>query len=299
MQLACAQDEVEGAAAVSNGENEWRFIFGGAYTHRFETDLDSGDGNVSLNTLSAGIDASTDIHRDLSVSLRMNLGLSDYSFGGSNGFGGLDPWESVHTIAFGAAASFQTDDRWTIFGGPVFQFSRESGASWGDAFTGGAIIGATYVVHDHLLIGGGLGVVSQIEDDVRFFPIIIVEWEINDQWRISSRGASGGRTSIEFTGVELIWSPARHWDFALGGGSSFSRFRLDDDGMAPDGVGEDESTPIWLRASYRPSSQVTFDAVAGMGFGGKMKLDDERGNRVVGSDYDSPFFIGLFGSIRF
>lgn len=284
--------------------NEWRFTFGGGYTYRFDTSLDEGGGDFSNSALTGGLNASTDINRDLSLTLRVNFGVSDYSFsngsGGINDFAALEPWNTIHAIAFGGAASWTVTDQWSLFGGPIFQFARESDADWADSFTAGVIAGATYAVHDQLVIGLGVGIISQIEDSIRFFPIPIIEWGINDNFRISSRGASGGRTSIEFSGVEMIWmTDSKQWEFALGGGVSSLRFRLDDDGVAPNGVGSDESTPIWLRAGFRPTKNIMIEALAGIGFGGELSLDDENGDSVADSDYDSPLFVGLFGSIKF
>jgi hypothetical protein len=286
------------AARQDDQATDIRFTFGGGYTHRFETDIDSG-GEFSLDTYSFGLDVSHDFSRDASLTFRADYGVASYEFGGSTGLGGLDPWHDIHTLSFGAALSVDLNDRFNVFAGPVFQFSRESGADWTDGFIGGGIGGVTYRVHDHLFLGGGLGVVSQIEDDVRLFPIIIVEWQISRQWRISSRGASGGRTSVEFTGIEAIYSPTDEWEFALGGGSSFSRFRLDDDLPASDGVGEDESTPVWLRASWKPNETFSLDAIGGVSFGGELKLEDDDGDNIATSDYDAAPFVGVFGSVRF
>ena len=301
-QQPTVQPQVNGeeSATVSDGESEWRFTFGGGYTQRFSTDFDEGDGDISVSALTGGLNATTDFSDDLSLTLRVNFGAADYDFGGTSGFGALDPWNTVHGVAIGGALTYDLNDKWSVFGGPIIQFARENGADWGDSFTGGVLGGATYRVHDRLVVGGGVGVTSAIEDDLRIFPIIIVEWGFNDNWRISSRGATGGRTSIEFTGVELIWmTNSKAWEFAIGAGSSYSRFRLDDDGIAPNGVGQDESTPLWFRTSFRPNETFMIDAVAGIGFGGKVSLDDENGDGIADSDYDSPLFVGLFGSIKF
>lgn len=279
-------------------DDEIHFTFGGGFTHRFETDIDSG-GEFSVDTLSAGLDVAAQLSRETSLTVRTNIGVAAYDFGGIPA--AIEPWDDVHTLAFGAVLAHEMNDEWSVFGGPVFQFSRESGADWGDAFTAGGVGGLTWRANDDLLIGAGAGIMSQIEDDVRIFPIIIVEWQLTQKWRVSSRGPSGGRTSVEFAGIELIWQASDAWEFALGGGSSFSRFRLDDDGdgLAPDGVGQDEYMPVWLRASWHPSARCSIDAIAGFAFGGELSLDDESGDGIASTDYDQAPFIGLFGSIRF
>lgn len=277
-----------------------RFTFGGGYTYRFSTDIDSG-GDFTQDALSFGLNIERMLNRDASLIFRVDYGFSSYDFSGGvgAGFGQLDPWSDINTLTFGGALSYDLNDQITVFGGPLFQFSQETGADWGEGFTGGGTVGMTYHFNPRLHVGGGVGIVSQIEDDVRFFPIIIVEWIINDQWRISSRGPTGGRVSIEFTGVELIWAPSNSFEFGLGGGSSFSRFRLDDEGANADGVGQDESTPLWLRATWRANDTFNISAVGGVAFGGELSLDDSSGSGVARSDYDIAPIVGVFASVKF
>ena len=286
-------DETE----FTDGGREFRFIFGGGYTHAFETSLDSG-GDFSVDEFTAGLNIATNINRDLTLDFRLNVGVASYNFSGNSGlgggFGGLDPWGDIFDIGLGMAASWSIDEHWTVFGGPVLQFAGESGADWGDSFNIGGIGGATYRFSDSFMLGGGLSVTSQIEDDVRVFPIIIIQWNFAENWRIANAGPSGGRSSIELTGLELIWSPAKKWDLALGVGSSYSRFRLEDDN-----VGQTESTPFWFRAGWRPTPTVSLEGIAGLSFGGELSLDDSNGNGIAHSDFDAPLFVGLFGSVRF
>jgi hypothetical protein len=289
----------EGQAGTSGEDFEFKFTFGGAYTHRFETDIDSG-GEFANDTLSFGLTVDRRLSEDVGLVMQVNYVLSSYDFNSATGFGIFEPWDDVSTFNFGAAFSFDITRKFSVFTGPVFQFAGESGAGWGDSFTGGAIAGMTYRFNDNLLLGGGVGIVSQIEDDLRVFPIIIAEWQLADHWRISSRGPAAGRASLEFTGVELVWNPSAAWEFALGGGSAFSRFRLDDDaGLAPNGVGQDESTPIWLRASWRPNSTFAIDAVGGFTFGGELSLDNSEGDGLAGSEYETQPFVGVLASVRF
>src|SRR6185503_11525048 len=119
-------------------------------------------------------------------------------------------------------------------------------------------------------------VVSQLEDDPRIWPILILQWKISDTLRVANRTASSvsGRP-----GVELIYAPLPQWEFAVGGASQFSRFRLDDEGIAPNGVGQDESMPLWVRASYNAGQRVRIDAFVGMSIGGELRLEDSDGQK--------------------
>ena len=138
--------------------------------------------------------------------------------------------------------------------------------------------------------------VSQIEDDPRIWPILILQWKINDVLRVANRTATSvsGRP-----GVELIYAPLPQWEFAVGGASQFSRFRLDDSGIAPNGVGQDESMPLWLRASYNAGQRVRIDAFVGMSIGGELTLQDSGGHKITNQDYDAPLSVAVFGSVRF
>ena len=82
--------------------------------------------------------------------------------------------------------------------------------------------------------------------------------------------------------------------------SYFDRFRLDDQGIAPDGVGQDESTPPFsMRASLQINPSLRVEAIAGAVFGGMLRLEDEDGNRIEEQDYDIAPFLGIFGSVTF
>jgi hypothetical protein len=76
------------------------------------------------------------------------------------------------------------------------------------------------------------------------------------------------------------------------------RFRLDDEGVAPEGVGENESTPLWMRLTYQ-TQPMDFTVIAGVNLGGELTLEDRDGNRIAREDYDPSVAVGLTGRIRF
>ena len=57
------------------------------------------------------------------------------------------------------------------------------------------------------------------------------------------------------------------------------RFRIDEDGIAPGGVGEDKNFCFIADARYSPSRAMQFSAFAGTKFSGTLTLDDKSGNR--------------------
>ena len=200
--------------------------------HQLKSDLD-GAGELDVTRLRFGLGATFAPQADFDVALQFNYAFDNYSFSGSTSLGGPDPWDDVHTIGLNATVSYKATNQWTVFGGPVFQFSHESDGDIGDGFTGGGFVGASYVCSRELVLGGGLGVLSQIEDDARVFPVLVVHWQILDHLRLTSQTAGSGSG---VAGLELVYDWGNDWELAFGGSYTFRRFRLDDEGVAPSGV---------------------------------------------------------------
>ena len=176
----------------------------------------------------------------------------------------------------------------------MFQFSYENGAAWDDCSTAGGVIGVTYTVSKDLVLGGGLAIVSQIEDDLRFIPIIIINWNIVENLTLTSKtsGAFGGAA------VELVWS-LDPWEFALGGVRKYSRFRLDDDAVAPNGVGQEDSIPLYVRVGYHFNEQFSVDLIGGATTFGNLRLEDSGGTRINDQDFDPALFVGAYLKVEF
>jgi len=265
------------------------------FEHLFDTDIDDG-GDVNATRFGAAAGLSFELNDRLNLGLNLGYAYDGYDFGGDSGFGGLDPWEDVHTVRAGARLTWKVDEQWAVYGGPVVRLSAESGADFGDAVTGGGIVGASYRASDRLSIGGGVGVVSQIEDDAAVFPILIVNWKISDALTartVGGIGASGGG------GVELGWTFAEGWELALGGRYDSRRFRLEDDGPFPDGVGEETSIPLYAKLSYTARTNASFSLLAGVAVAGELRLEDDDGDRIAEEDFDPAPFIGASVTIRF
>lgn len=262
--------------------------------HQLETDIDApGDGAFEWTRLGADTQMRMRLSERVNMSFNVDYKHDIYDFSGASSLG--DPWGNINTLDLGAAIAVRMDDRWSLFGGPTLTFSAENGADWGDAVEVGGVIGASYRFSPELSLGFGFGASTAIEDDAQFFPLIIVDWRISERLTLSSRTAS------EFAlrrGVELIYDFNENWEMAAGVAWERDRFRLDDEGVAPEGVGENESTPLWVRLTYQ-TRPMDFSVIAGVNLGGELTLEDRDGDRVAQEDYDAAFAIGLTGRIRF
>jgi len=273
--------------------SNFTFTAGGGYLYGFDGDFDN-QGHVRSSRLDIGADVDWRFAEDWNISLKFNYVLDQYDFSSDNGLAPGEPWSDINQFDMGVILSYQFLNDWTIWGGAVLETSYETGADWNDSNTGGGLIGLTCTISKDLVLGGGLAIVTRLEDDIRFIPIVIINWNITDTLTLTSRtsGAFGGAA------VEMVWH-VDPWEFAVGGVHKYSRFRLDDDVIAPDGVGEEDSFPLYGRIGYNFSDNISLDFLGGATCFGKMELDDSNGDRINSEDFDAALFLGAYLKMRF
>jgi len=284
----------EGDSGGTRGGPDLSFTVYAQGESSLEADVEGG-GELDVFRMQFGVTGKTELTRDLDLAVSVGYGLDLYDFSGTTRLGGVEPWENIHTLSIAALLSLDMNDDWTVFGGPVVQFSREDNVGLDDSFIGGAVIGATYKVSSSLTVGGGIGVVSQIEDDARLFPVVVLEWEISDTLRLTSQtSGTAGRS-----GIELVYDLGNDWETAIGGSYDFRRFRLDDEGIAPDGVGEETRLPIRARLSYRAGDHFIIDLYAGITMSSELTLEDTDGVLLGQEDVDPAGLFGVTLTLRF
>ena len=279
---------------LQNG-NGWSVTLQGGYLYQFDTDIDDGGSfRVDRIFFEGGPSYSTDAGN--SVSLSVGYGRDEYSFSGREGFAGLKPWEDVNTLRFSLPARWRFDQNWSLFVSPTLRFNAESGADWGDSVTGGIFAGVSYRVNERLSIGPGFGVLGQLEDSTRFIPVLVINWKITDTLSLTTGPTVAATLG---PGLALNWEPSSKWSFSLGGRAESLRFRLDEDGQVPDGIGDDRSFPIYCGAVYHFTPRIRAGLIGGVELGGKLTLEDKNGHKVADEDYDPAGFFGLTFSARF
>ena len=294
---AAASDAPTNRGSSPHWIDRVQFSLHGGAEYQFETDIDDG-GDFSVVRGGVGLTARTQFNQDVSMAFRLDYSLDSYDFSGAAaGLGFADPWDDIHTLSLGAIFSVDAGNDWTIFGGPILQLAGEGGADVGDSIQGGGLIAASYRISDSLTLGGGVGVVTQIEDSARAFPVFVINWQINEKLALRNTSAAGAGTR---NGLELVYDFDSDWEIAFGGAYQFKRFRLDDRSNASDeGVGEDSSVPIWGRLTYRVGANGRINFYAGAAFGGELRLETSGGSTIGSSDYDTAAVVGISGSIRF
>lgn len=282
-------------AQESEGTMPSRWVgFGEAqFDHEFETDIDSG-GTLAVTRARFELGAIYMKSPRDSIGIAVRYGHHDYEFGGTAGFGGLAPWDNIRETAVAVPYRLGIGADWDLLAIASVQGFSESGTSWDEGVTASGILATTYKVSNDLKLGGGLGISTEIEDDVSFFPILLVDWQMTESLNFATRGAS---RAVDGPQAVLSWQADPMWSLGLGAGHETKRFRLDNSGVAPGGVGEEEAYPVFASLTYG-KERGGFQAFlfGGYKLAGELTLEDRNGTFVAGSDYEDTPFVG--GGLR-
>ena len=269
--------------------------FDSHFAKQFDSTIDNG-GKIGVSRYGAELRLDYTMTNDDDLQLRFQYQRDDWEFTGTSGMGNDNPWDLVTTIDLALQWTHQLQDKTQIFGGPIMKWSSDSGAQQSESDVFGGMIGFAHVYSDTLVIGGGLGVIQSLDDDSRLFPIIVLDWKLSDDLTLTSDLTTRFGSRI---GVELVWTPRDDWSLGAGLSYDYSRFRLDDVGIAQGGVGEATSLPLTLRASYHPSPNVDFTIFGGFVLSGELSVYDQAGVSLETENYDAAGLVGLLAQYRF
>ncbi len=256
--------------------------------YQFRSNLDGG-GDVSASQVALGIGGGTRLSDQTSLGLRLTYDREEYNFTNATGFAVPNPWNQIDKVGLSARLGYKVSDTWSVNAGPVIQYAGEDGARFNDSLLYGGTVSASYRVNPNLMVGFGAGVFYRLEE-TKVFPSLIVSWKINDRLRLGNSYRLGPAGPA---GLELSYKADENWELAAGGGHRSSRFRLDRNGSTPGGIGENTSWPVYGRVSRKLGSAFHVDLFGGAAFGGKMKLQDSRGNDINSVSYNTAPLLGL------
>lgn len=277
---------------------EWSGQLASDFRNDFETDLDGGDEFEAWQLGVAG-DFGGPINESILVGMRAGYHYAKYDFRLDNGtgipptYGGRelpkDPWGSINTVDLAPTATVLVGSRVSLVGAVPIRWAGESGAR-DNGWIAGINGLVRWQVTDRLAVGAGIGVTSQLEDDAETFPIVSLDWQLTEALRLRTEGswAQGGQ-------AVLLWGPAEAIALSVSAGYERVRFRLDDNGFQADrdGIGEITAIPIEVGFRFRLFEGAWFDFRAGLGVAGRLRVEDERGNKLYDQDYDPAPRVGI------
>lgn len=256
-----------------------------------ETDMEDG-GSFAVNRyfLEAGIARMWSFDRMIAFSA--GFGQDDYQFSNLE----TQPWNNIDAYRMGLFGRWRMNEKWVLFAGPSVRSYGETGVDLDDALTGAFFGGASYTFGDRLTLGPGVVVAGQIEERTQYFPVVLVNWNITERLSLET---GGGFAATAGPGLSLIYSFSDHWKVGLSGRYEKKRFRLNGEGLAENGVGEDRNVPVIGNLTYfiYPGGYVS--GILGYNFSGKLSADDANGNLLYEKSYDPSPSIGFIASFRF
>lgn len=265
----------------------------------FNADLDEG---TDFNRFNTGFSFDTDgaINRSFGLGIHLAYTFDGYHFGESATptcapdalCFEVPPWGNINTTDIAPSAGIIFTPAVQLLAWVPMRFSTETGRSE-SPFTGG-IIGALRMVFAQGRFNTTLGVgfMSELEGSGRLFPVIGVDWQIGERWRLVTEGGpyEGGLATLTF-------GPSRSVKLRLSGGWERKRFRLSDSGTrSPNGVGQQVDAPILAGIDFQLSRAFHLEAHGGFSAAGQLEILDASGNSSLTSDYDISARAG--GSLR-
>jgi hypothetical protein len=291
--MALAQQEP--ASGEPTLEEERRLPFWvelqGRYIQHTEADLDLG-GDFSMQRANAKVRFLLPLSERFIIDTEFAYELSEYDFGvGGFGLAAQDPWSTVHNVHIRPLAVARIRDDFALLGAPIIDFSWENGADAYESVTFGLLGGFRWQVRENFAFGLGLQVTQRLEDDFTVYPTIILNWQVTDYLLVRNNdfnlGAAGG------SGIEAMYSLTDRLSVGAGFQAQIREFRLDDEGVAPGGVGREVTYPIYGRVDWSPTSRFTVSGFAGAFVGGSLQVKDSNGFRLFDEDYNTSFGFGL------
>lgn len=228
-----------------------------------------------------------------SVGISVSYGRLDYEFSQADN----QPWSDIRDIRVSAPIRVPVTDTTRVFVSPQVRWDYQNGADSSEGQTYGVFAGVAWMVSDTLTIGPAFGAFTRLEDDsTDLFPALLVDWNIGERWNLNTGSGLGATRG---PGLTLSYVLTDDVSLSLSARSEEIRFRLDEDGIAPNGIGEDQSIPVVAALRYSPNPAVSLNVFAGAEFDGQLSLADSSGTEVSRQNYDTAPLVGLAFRVRF
>lgn len=275
-----------GAHAAEPGS--WQSFISISPVHQGGADIDDGGRFRAGGAIVRG-GASRDLGGGVRAGIALNYDYRDYSFSRNTAFGTTAPWGTVQRYGISVPLSFALDGGWSIGIAPSVDWFKENGAKSSDSLAWGAMFSGTRQFESGNRIGLGVGVFSQIEK-TSAFPFVIVDWRLNDRWRLTNPLPSGPTGPA---GLEIDYRFDGGWTAGVGVAYRVNRFRLSDSGPVSNGVGEERGVPVFLRLTRNLSPQLALHLYGGVVTNGRLRVENSSGRRLQTEKFGSAPLVGL------
>jgi hypothetical protein len=285
--------QAQPAGSKDTGRTVYSFSF--SPINQLESDFGQG-GSFNVQRYMLNFNTSTPVANSLRAGISLGYEFEKFHFSGTTAFAGESPWSDIHRFSTGLPVSYRMTESWSLFIAPQVEWYGESGVSdWKDALGYGGIIAVAYRVSPRLTLGAGAGIYNRMAE-TKGFPYIAIDWKITEELRLNNpfRTSPSGPA-----GLELSYRISEPWEIAVGGAYRSFRFRLDESGVAPNGIGEMDSTIGYARLTLRMGRNFKLDLYGGAAFNGKMRIADSNGNELGSDDFKTALLMALSLTLHF
>lgn len=280
------------AQAMAQPSEGWATRVEGLAIFQDDADLSEG-GSFSANRSFLRASALYRFGTGSSVGVSGSVGQFDYDFGPAV----VQPWGDVRDYRLSVPVRVPIGNSASLFVSPQVRWDYERGASSSDGRTYGAFTGIAWRINDQLTIGPAFGAFSQLREvGTRVFPALLVDWDINDRWNLTT-GTGLGATSGP--GLSLSYQHSDAISVSLTSRIEEIEFRLNDDGIAPGGTGEDESVPVVVSVDYNPNPALALSVFAGAELDGELSAYGANGALLSEQEYDTAPIAGVAFQFQF
>ncbi len=292
--IALPVDSVQGQTLEDQSDTFLSFSASYASIYQFETDLQNqGSFDVSRQSIKVGIMGT--LSPRITTGLELSVEIDEWDFGNLSTVAGATPWDTVDQYGISLPIYYAFNENWTLGMIPTAKFSGESGAEVNDSVIYGGSVLLNHIHSRDLQFGIGFSAFDQLEETV-FAPFLLINWQVNDQWRVSNPFVAGPAGPA---GLEIVYSPTDNWEFAMGGAYRHYRFRLSEENAVSNGVGQNESVVAFLRLQRKLGTMMTLDVYGGALFDGELSIEDSNGDHFSSEEYDLAPMVALQFKCKF
>ncbi|MBX3380502.1 MAG: TonB-dependent receptor [Phycisphaeraceae bacterium] len=260
--------------------------------YRFRGDLSNGTGDVGILRTGMGLTVTAPVppRNRLSVTFGSEQSWYDFSSSALLVAGDPRPWRHIQSYTLGVNFATQWSETLSSLLIGNVNFAGEGSAAFEDGFTGGGGAAMILKLSEGLDLTGGVFVRSRLGGGVYVFPIVGIEWQINKQWRLSNENQPG---------LYLSYAIDEKWRLSFGARYDFSEFRLENNGVVPNGIGSDERVPVTFGVDWTPTPNVTVQARVGAVVYEKLKLRNSQRDTLGDTTVDPGLYLSGGLVLRF
>lgn len=256
--------------------------------YQTEADIEGG-GDFSVRSALLRIDSTHEFSKKTRAGLTMKYALQDYEFESASGLGGT-PWNKVSRFGISVPFHIRLERQWLLGITPSVDWLREEGAPADESESYGLTVFGLRNFAARKRLGLGAGIFRKLDGGTKVVPLLAVDWRFNEHWRLANPFDA---EILGRAGLELSYRFDNGWRLGGGGVYRSTRFRLDDRGVAPGGVGENSAVAGYLRLRRATSAGLVLEVYAGAMYEGELEVQNSEGAVIAKRDYDTAPFVAL------